>query len=211
MWTGFGNSPEFAASDPMAAPDYQLLWTNALPYLGVRQNDEHTRYCVRFARTLLQSVPARAEVVIPAIMLHDVGWSTVPEDKILQSFGPRTMYPELRRRHEVEGVRIARELLTLLGYDPALIDAVAAIIDGHDTRDQAQSSEDAVVRDADKLWRYTRFGLDTVRGWFGHSVAEQLLLLGTWTESRFATEPGRQMALGLLAALQAEAIPGLPA
>ena len=37
------------------------------------------------------------------------------------------------------------------------------IIDGHDTRDHALSLEDSLVKDADKLWRYTRFGLDTVR------------------------------------------------
>lgn len=188
----------------MIPAEYLPVWRDALPYLGVRRNDEHTRYSTGFAVALVRLTGVRPDIAIPAIILHDTGWSTVPEALILESFGPRTRYPELRRRHEVEGARIAREILSAHGYPADDIALVAGIIDGHDTRDLPISPEDAVVKDADKLWRYTRFGLETVREWFGHSVPEQLALLEDWARTRLHTEPGRHMALGLLEALRLE-------
>ena len=188
----------------MIPANYEPLWACALPYLGVRQNDEHTRYSTGFADRLAECCGARRDIVLPAIILHDTGWSTVPEDKILESFGPRTRYPELRRQHEVEGARIAGRLLTQLAYGPPDIEVITGIIDGHDTRAEALSIEDAVVKDADKLWRYTRFGLETIRGWFGYTVAQQLSLLEDWGKTRLFTEPGRHMAIALLTALKAE-------
>ncbi len=187
------------------------LWHRALPYLGVRRNDEHTRYSFRFAERLVLSCGARAEVALPAIILHDVGWSTVPDDKILESFGPRIKYPELRRQHELEGVRIAGEILGDLGYALDVSRAVAAIIDGHDTRPEALSPEDAVVKDADRLWLFTPFGFATVREWFGYSVPEHVAYLATLAANRLHTEPARTMAAGLLISLEAEHQPAPPA
>lgn len=184
----------------------ERVWRHAVPYLGVRDNLRHTRYCCHFARTLLALHPeARAEVVMPAIVLHDVGWSTVPEDTLMLAFGPRARHPELLRQHEAEGARIASDILSLCGYPADLITAVTAIVDGHDTHEGARSIEDAIVRDADKLWRYTPFGLETVRGWFGHSAEEQIALLAEWQGRRFFTAAGRTMAAGLLAGLTAAA------
>ena len=186
------------------------IWHRARPYLGVRRNDEHTRYAFRFAEQLVSLCGARAEIVLPAIILHDTGWSTVPDDKILESFGPRLKYPEFRRRHEVEGARIAGDILRDLDYPPETVAAIAAIIDGHDSRAAVLSLEDAVVKDADKLWLFTPFGLDTVRGWFGYSASEYLTYLEGLGAARLHTEPGRHMARGLLVALRADPEPVAP-
>lgn len=187
-------------------PKHEPIWQQARPLLGVRSNDVHTEYCYRFARALCSLHPdADADVVLPAILLHDIGWSTVPPDKILQSFGPRTRYPELRRQHEVEGARLARGILAEVGYPPGPTEVIVRIIDGHDTRDHALSLEDGLVKDADKLWRYTPFGLETVREWFGYGVEEQLALLEEWTRTRFFVDAARHMALGLLTGLRADA------
>lgn len=195
----------------MSGRPYAEIWRRALPYLGVRQNAEHTRYSFRFAERLGPLCGAEAEVVLPAIILHDVGWSTVPEDRILESLGPGAKYPELRRRHEIEGARLAGEILAGIKYSAARIDAITTIIDGHDTREAARSVDDAVVKDVDKLWRYTAFGLATVRRWFGHDEGAQLALLGQWAATRLFTEPARLMAAGLLVALRAEHQPAPPA
>lgn len=187
----------------MVDPQYQPIWQAARPFLQTRSNDTHTFYCYGFARQLLAvHTNAQADVVLTAVLLHDVGWSTVPEDKQLLSFGPHMRYPELRRQHEVEGARIAREILTDLAWDTAVTEAAAAIIDGHDTRPELLSLEDALVKDADKLWRYTPFGLETVGGWFGFSPEEQLALLEKWLGHRFYTDTAVHMARGLLAYLQ---------
>jgi len=185
---------------------HEAIWQQAKPFLGVRSNDVHTEYCYRFARALCGLHPeADAEVVLPAILLHDIGWSTVPADRILESFGPRTRYPELRRQHEVEGARMAREILAEVGHPAVQLEAIVEIIDGHDTRDHALSLEDGLVKDADKLWRYTPFGLETVGQWFGHSTSQQLDLLEEWCRTRFFVDTARHMAVGMLTGLRAEA------
>ncbi len=182
---------------------HECLWEHALPYLDVRSNDIHTMYSYNFARRLTRLYPdANPEIVLPAIILHDIGWSTVPEDKVLEAFGPKMRYPKLRRQHEVDGARMARAILESCDHDAALIDDIVGIIDGHDTRKESRSIDDSVVRDADKLWRYTMFGLETNREWFGHTTREQLALLDEWLGTRFHTDAGRHMAEGLIAALE---------
>ncbi|MAT96088.1 MAG: phosphohydrolase [Anaerolineaceae bacterium] len=186
----------------MIASHHQPIWQRARPYLQTRSNERHTSYCYVFAQQLLALHPdADAEIVLPALLLHDVGWSTVPEEKQLLAFGPNMRYPELRRQHETEGVRIAGEILAGLGWTTEQIVPITAIIDGHDTRKESLSLNDALVKDADKLWRYTPFGLETVGGWFGYTTAEQLNLLEKWLGYRFYTETAVHMARGLLANL----------
>ena len=128
----------------------------------------------------------------------------MPADKLLLAFGPHMQYPELRRQHEVEGARLAREILRAAGHPADRVDAIARIIDGHDTRSHALSLEDGLVKDADKLWRYTRHGLETVRAWFGYEIDQQLALLDDWSRTRFFDDAARHMAIGLLTALRAE-------
>ena len=179
------------------------IWKQALPYLHTRSNDKHTLYCYVYAVELLEHHPeANQQLVLVSILLHDVGWSTVDEDKQLLSFGPNQKYPELQVQHEKEGARIAKEILSNLDFPANFIDAICEIIDGHDTRKDYISLEDALVKDADKLWRYTPFGLETIKDWFGYSETEQLELLAKWLETRFYTETSQAIANGLLRALE---------
>lgn len=182
---------------------YQPIWEQAKPYLATRSNDTHTLYCYYFAEQLLKIHPEADEnIVLSAILLHDVGWSAVPEDKQLQSFGPNMIYPELRILHETEGARIAGEILQGLNYDAEKIEEIMTIINGHDSRQESLSIHDSLVKDADKLWRYTTFGLKTVGQWFGYTQDEQMALLEKWIEYRFYTEAAKNMAHGLYAYLQ---------
>lgn len=186
------------------------VWERAKPYLNTRSNDKHTLYCYYFAEQLLLAHPEADEaIVLAGILLHDVGWSTVPEDKQLQSFGPHMIYPELRRRHEIEGAKIASEILRDLEYPQSEIEKICKIIDGHDSRNESQSLNDSLLRDADKLWRYTVFGLETVGGWFNYDRSEQMDLLAKWIETRFYTDAGRDMARGLYALLVIKNDPSL--
>ena len=56
--------------------------------------------------------------------------------------------------------------------------AILGIIDGHDSRREATSIEDAIVKDADKVWRLTPRGIDTVMDWFGLDRGQALLAGG---------------------------------
>jgi HD superfamily phosphodiesterase len=74
---------------------------------------------------------------------------------------------DMRRAHEIEGARIARELLS-----GEHVEEIATIIDGHDSRLEALSLNDALVKDADKLWRYTTAGVAVGCDWFAMTPAE---------------------------------------
>lgn len=183
---------------PHDTPRDRAIWAAARPWLDVRSNDEHTLISWHLARALLTASPADEAVVLPAILLHDTGWKKMPPEKLARAVGPSPQFPELQRDHELAGVEIGREILARL--DLGLNDtAILAIIDGHDTTRHARSPEDAVVKDADKLWRFTPHGVRTIGGWFGTPAAETLAMLRDFVLPSVLTEPGRAMARGFLA------------
>jgi HD domain len=176
------------------------LWQAAKPYLDVRNNDEHTLVAYAVGEALLREVPeADPAIVLPAILLHDVGWKRVPPDLLLDAIGRHPKRPDLVRDHELYGVEIARGILEAQKPDGVDIDAVLAIIDGHDTTRNARSLNDAVMKDAT-----TPHGMKVIRGWYGWSPAEYLDMVTTVSNPRLLTAPGRAMAEAFTASLRAE-------
>lgn len=176
------------------------IWERAAPHLRVRNNDSHTLYAYGLARALLaRHDKAREEVVLPAILLHDTGWSAVPEAQVLEAIAPGGGRPDLVLRHEKEGARIAHEILDAIGYGTATTEAVIEIVDGHDSRSVALSLEDAIVKDADKLWRVSPHGIDTVCTWFDLARDEALRLCASRVEPALFTDAGRAIARALVA------------
>lgn len=138
-------------------------------YMRVRKNDVHIPISYSYAMKLTESYPeADKDVVGAAIILHDIGWYSIDEDDIFKKgFQSKNfMKSDVRYLHESEGMRLGAEVLKELGYDEEFIKKVCYIIDGHDTRDFARSLEDKIVRDADKLWRFTVTGVSVACDWF---------------------------------------------
>lgn len=175
------------------------LWQAAKPWLDVRSNDEHTLISHALAKALLTLIPEADEaVVLPAILLHDTGWKKMPKDKLARAVGPTPQFPELQRDHEIASVAVGKEILARLNL--GLKDAeILAIIDGHDTTKQARSLNDAVMKDADKLWRFTPHGRHTIAGWFGSNPTDTLAMLQDFVLPSVLTPQGRAMAGALLA------------
>ena len=136
-------------------PVFEKIQQLSTPYLDVRHNDVHTAMSILLAFRLLEQEGGDDDIVIPAIILHDTGWKRVPAELHLKAFGPKASEPQLNRRHEVEGVKIAQKILQKLNYDGLKIIKILEIIDGHDSRTTSVSLNDMIVKDADKLWRYT--------------------------------------------------------
>jgi HD domain len=190
-------------------PDDVAIWLRGKPWLDVRSNDEHTLISYRLAQALLRLHPdADDRVVLPAVLLHDVGWKMFPEEKLALAVGPNAKYPELQRAHEIEGARIARDILADLAIAGIDAERVIEIIDGHDTRKQALSLEDALMKDADKLWRFTGHGVATIGTWFGMAVPETYAMLEDFVLPTMLTESGRAAAGAMLA--EASATTWLP-
>jgi HD superfamily phosphodiesterase len=164
------------------------------PFLNTRHNDVHTEISTSLALQLLEQEGGDEDIVIPAILLHDTGWKRVPSELHLKAFGPKANEPRLNRLHEVEGVKIAQEILQKLKYDALKTDKILEIIDGHDSRTKAVSLNDMIVKDADKLWRYTSSGfyIDIER--FGESHKEGLSRLRSNLAGWFFTVTAKKMA-----------------
>lgn len=179
--------------------EFDHILALALPYLDVRQNEIHVRMAYDFAKRLLQSYSqAEEDIVLPAILLHDVGWKTIPEDELMESFGPRMKSKANQRRHETEGVKIADSILSKVGYPRASIDRILRIIDGHDTRLEARSLNDKLVKDADKLWRFTPTGVGIDHQRFGVKVTELLRHLDGVVDQWMFTPEAKTMARAAL-------------
>jgi hypothetical protein len=153
---------------------YAEVWAAALPYMRARKNDVHIPLSFGYASRLVEAHPeADADVVLLGILLHDIGWAVVDQEAIYRdAFGPGMMESDVRIAHEKEGARLARGILSSLGYADALVDEVALIIDGHDTRRDALSLNDELVKDADRLWRFCVTGVALASEWWSLTPAE---------------------------------------
>jgi HD superfamily phosphodiesterase len=175
-------------------PFFDQIRQLSKPFLDTRHNDVHTAISTLLAYQLLEQEGADENIVIPAIILHDAGWKRVPSELHLKAFGPKATEPKLNRLHETEGVKIAQEILQKLKYDPLKTEKILEIIDGHDSRKKPVSLNDMVVKDADKLWRYTSSGflIDIER--FGESYEEGLERLRCNLSGWFFTKTAKELA-----------------
>ena len=147
-------------------PIHQEIFEKAKPFLHTRKNLIHTKIALRYALKLLKSEKGEGGIVIPAVLLHDVGWNAIPEHLHLTAFGPNPSNPKLAKVHEVEGAKIAKAILEKLHYPPANLKEICQIIQGHDSRKRPISWNDRIVKDADKLTRYSRKGMTIDLGRF---------------------------------------------
>ena len=152
------------------------IFAMAKPYLGVMQNELHTQEVIQFAWNLLHAAEGDRRIVIPAAILHDVGWSQVPEETWVKARRPGGD-PELIKIHEEKGAAIAQKILGAVAYDDTLTQAIVDIIEGHDTRMHARSVDDKIVKDADKLSRFSKssfFRLPYQREMEPHEICRML-------------------------------------
>jgi hypothetical protein len=189
----------------VSEPDrYAAVWAAARPYMRARKNDVHVPLCFGFAEQLLDRHPeADRDVVLLAILLHDVGWGVLDEERIYaEAFTGESMRTDIRFAHEREGARLAGEILGELDWPEELVAEVTAIVDGHDTRAEALSRNDELVKDADRLWRFSLTGVSVSCDWFGMTPGEYATRVEVQVDRCF-TAAGREIAARELAATRA--------
>jgi HD superfamily phosphodiesterase len=180
----------------------EQIYALAEPYWQTRSNEVHVPGAYALAQRLLDAHPdADADVVLPAILLHDCGYFLVPEEDHLKGLAgaPVGWEPDITRLHEIEGARIAGEILGEVGYDPGRTARIQEIVDGHDSRTEALSLEDALVKDADKLWRYTESGVRICSGWMNRTPEDFMDFVESRIDSWLLTAAGRKLARETLA------------
>ena len=154
----------------MTWPDFiEILYDLATPFLVVRGDLDHTRTAHQFCLNLLEAEGGDKRIAEPAVILHDVGWSTLTPEQIKMAFGVRAAGERahrLNRIHEVEGAVIAGRLLRDQGYDPIFIEQITLMIGRHDSGNHPESMEEKILKDSDKLWRFSGCG-------FWHEIKRQ--------------------------------------
>jgi HD superfamily phosphohydrolase YqeK len=163
METNKARNRPAASSLPMSWDVFvETLFREAEPFLEARGDLLHTRVAHRFALLLMASEGGDPALVEPAVILHDVGWSAVDRNRIRGAYGVhaegRESAEQINRIHEIEGAAIAKRILESHRYDAGRIDRIVRIIERHDSGTEADSLEEKLVKDADKLWRYSKEG-----------------------------------------------------
>lgn len=131
--------------------EMKKIWKLALPYLkkGIRKRfDIHTKSVIRAMEELLEKEKGDPAILLPAAILHDVGWSKVPK-KFQETFD-RTGVDEGMRLHLKYGSEICREILKKLGYNQETRTKISQIIAAHKFSDPKSHNKRMLI-DADNL------------------------------------------------------------
>lgn len=152
---------------PLLSDIEKKIWNLALPYQDTRKGElGHGEFVTYFALKLTNILRGERKIVIPAAILHDIGWSqltkvehelfyesaidTVSELQIWQRYEPI-----LRARHQEQGVILGKRILKKVAYQSKIMQKILEINSEHDTRKEFLNLNDGIMRDADKLWRYS--------------------------------------------------------
>ncbi len=91
-------------------PIFQKIWDLAENYQDKRDDEGHAKTVLKYAIKLLQIIPADDKIVIPAAILHDIGWSQLSKVDRMKIFQDNISSEEkirLRTIHEKEGAKLA--------------------------------------------------------------------------------------------------------
>jgi HD superfamily phosphodiesterase len=197
---------------------FNQIWMLALPYQDKRDDAGHAEITTKFAWKLVESEKGDEDVIIPAIIMHDIGYSQLTKERRLQVFDKGLSKEErlkVQMEHQNESVKLARVILGKVDYPPKLTEEILEIISQHDSREGFISKNEGLVRDADKLSRTSREGVaagEARRKGKGEPPEES-----RWKKMEeninkpgyFYSDKARQMALADLKLRIQEAVPSL--
>ncbi|MFH1207622.1 MAG: HD domain-containing protein [Patescibacteria group bacterium] len=130
---------------------YKKLWNLAYPYLkrAIRKNFVlHTQGVVKAMEFLLKKESGDARLLMPAAILHDTGWATVP--KKLQSSHKTSDKKLALHLHIKNAPPIVRTILKKLNYSPQDIKKITTIIIAHKSASPKEKEKKLLI-DADTL------------------------------------------------------------
>jgi hypothetical protein len=179
---------------------FKKIWELALPYQDKRDDPGHAEVTLRYARELVAIEKGDEDIVIPAIILHDVGYSQLPKERRISMFSPETRNEDRMAivfEHQIESIKLASKILRQVNYPAEMNDEILEIISQHDTRKGFISKNEGLVRDADKLWRTSKEGTEVseVREKAREGDRFNRIEAGIKKPDYFYSETARQMAL----------------
>ena len=158
----------------------QKIKEKALFYLkrGRPSDDEHTLRAVEYGKILLAKEGGNPLVVIPALYLHDVGWSRVDFSDFISFSVPEKKDAKSVLLHMKYGAELSREILESINYDQTLINKIVSIIAIHDNPGKILAMQDidaTIVFEADFLDKFGPGGKSRVSKMFGSKVQSEVM------------------------------------
>jgi hypothetical protein len=107
---------------------YDRIWKLAMPFYkhGRIYDLDQIEWMMQHGDRLAEAVGADKMLLLPLILLHDVGYSAV-DDK-----NPNIKDSNTKAVHMREGAHIAKSILEEVGYDRNLTERIAYFISVHD-------------------------------------------------------------------------------
>ncbi len=142
----------------LLTPIEKRIWREAIPVQDMRDDEGQGEVVTLFTLRLLDYIDANREIAVPAAILHDTGFSRIPNAGDAHRAAAKAGKAgdvSYRKIHQDFGVEIAKEILWKLNYNPSHIQKICEIIGDHDTRLNEPSLDGKVMMDADILWRFT--------------------------------------------------------
>lgn len=181
--------------------DISLIEKKFKNYLDSRRGDEnHAKNTLNFAKELLiNHSNANEKVTLTSSLLHDIGWSKLSSAERNNAF---IFNSEKRQKivnaHEKFGATLAREILKDGDFKKTELEEIKRIILNHDENSKSISLEEKIVRDSDKLCRYTKktFLVDIKR--FKSTPIERFAVLEQNLENWFYLPESKNLAINLL-------------
>ncbi len=141
---------------------YRKILEKALPYYkkGRKWDVEHVKWLFNTIPKFVDET-INIEVLIPVVLLHDVGYSKVPKDS-----NPFDL--KIRKLHSEEGAKIAEKILEELKYPKEKISEIKRLILKHDNWAFGDSFADEplllLFQNFDFMWMASKEGFEMCRG-----------------------------------------------
>jgi HD superfamily phosphodiesterase len=177
----------------------EQLWNRALFFLerGRAGDTEHTRAAVDNGKTLLTKEGGNPRVVIPTLILHDVGWSQVEFSDFINSPSQANEHAGSIYLHMRYGAQIASDILTDLEWNLTLIQRITTIIAVHDIPEKIRELDDldaTLVFEADWLDKYSPARQERFVAVKGQRAVEELREFLDMNRSKwFSTDTAREL------------------
>ncbi len=156
---------------------YEKIWVKARPFYekGRPMDIDHIGWMMEEADRLCEEECLEDRILLPLVILHDVGYARVPKDN------PFNM--DIRRAHMEEGAKIAKEILDAVGYEKEKTSIITYFVSMHDNwaLDDIEVYQRNkllwIFTDLDFIWMATPKGFDAVKeiqGKTGEGMIEYL-------------------------------------
>jgi HD superfamily phosphodiesterase len=139
---------------------------------GRKADWEHTLRAVEYGKYLLRHEEGDEEIVIPALYLHDIGWSNVDFDDFRKASPQKKKEVVSVSLHMRNGAALAREILDDLGWDPKKTQTIVSIIEIHDETDKILALDDPsaiLIIEADRMDRYGPESINRFKAMLGEN------------------------------------------